>query len=363
MVEFLPKHDAQPELPKHDPLRPLKASIKYIIIIFIAIVICFGLFRYFSSLYKKSSASAIETRNLMGTTVEIIAYGDRAKQLSKKAFRAMEDIATSLSIYNKNSEVSLINSMAGIAPVAVSPDTFDIISRSIILSKSLYGAFDISIGPLIDIWKINKNEEFMPPDVPTIVAARKLVNYWNIAINQEKETVKLKKRGMKLNLGAVGKGYVLSIGRSILVNNGIKSALISCGSTLTCIGKTHDGNLWSIGIKSPRDPEKILGKVSLLPGQAISTSGDYEQYIELNGKRYHHIIDPRTGYPASTCQAVTILAGDPTAADILSTAVFILGPWRGLRYLNSLENVEGLIIDSNGKIHMTAGFKLEKVDT
>jgi thiamine biosynthesis lipoprotein len=299
---------------------------------------------------------------MMGTIVEIKAYGENARSAAKNALNEMEKISNQISVFDSESEVSFINSMAGIAKVAVSPRTFDIISRSIKLSKSLGRSFDITIGPLINLWDFNKKEDFMPPSPQEIREALKLVNFYRIEIDPQLETVKLLKRGMKINLGGVAKGYTLSVARNLMVSEGIRSALISTGSSITCIGSRPDGKPWRVGIRSSRGAENVIGTIELVPGQALSTSGDYEQYIEYEGKRYHHLIDPRTGYPASGCQSVTVLAGDATAADMISTAVFVMGPWKGLRFLKSLENVEGLIVDSNGKIHKTDGFKLEPVE-
>jgi thiamine biosynthesis lipoprotein len=362
MTESFPKPETQPELPGYDPIRPLKKSLKFIVIIAISLILLLTFWKAVKLVQTKTSFKAHYRKSLMGTTVEIKAYGKGATTASKAAFKEMERVANLMSIYNPKSEVSLINSMAGIASIAVSRDIFDVINRSIKLSSSLSRTFDISAGPLIDLWDLGRKGDFVPPDKSKIWETLKLVDYRKIEIDQERESVKLQKRGMKLNLGGVGKGYVLAVGRNVLVQNSIKSALISTGSSITCIGKKPDGTLWNVGIRSPREPKRLLGSVALMPGQAISTSGDYEQFIVKDGKRYHHIIDPRTGYPASLCRSATIIAGDATAADILSTSVFIMGPWKGIRLLNTLENVEGLIIDSNGKMHKTAGFKFEKIE-
>ncbi len=359
MAESFPKFEAQPELPGYDPYRPLKVALKFIVIITISLAIIFAIWKMFKVVQIRTSFRAHQKRALMGTTVEIKAYGKDARSASKQALQAMERMAKLINAHDTKSEIGLVNSMAGIASVAVSRNTFDVIYRSIKLSKSMGNTFDITIGPLIELWNFKGKDTFTPPSSSQIKETLKLVDYRKIEIDPEIETIKLLKRGMKINLGGVGKGYVLAIGRSMLVSKGIKSGLISSGSSITCIGTKPDGEPWRVGIRSPRDPEKLLGTITLAPGQAVSTSGDYEQYVEIEGKRYHHIFDPRTGYPASSCQSVTIIAGDATIADILSTSVFVMGPWRGMRLLRTLENVEGLIVDSSGKVHKTTGFKLE----
>jgi len=362
MQESFPKPENQPELPKYDPLRLLRGALRLMAVAGAAVLILAVFLTAVFFLNKYTSRSAEIARNFMGTRVELKAYGDGASSAVRSALRKMEEVSRQLNIFDSKSEISLINSMSGIAPVAVSRSTFDIIERSTTLSKPLSGVFDVSIGPLVDLWQFNKSD-FSPPNQNEINETLRLVNYRNIEINPEIESVKLKVRGMKLNLGGVGKGFVIAVGRSVLVNAGIRNALISCGSSISCIGKNPDGSLWRVGVRDPRDPARLIGAVELMPGQALSTSGDYEQFSVIDGKRVSHIINPRTGRPASGVSSVTVLAGDSTTADILSTSVFVMGPWSGLRFLNSLENVEGLIVDANGNISKTAGFDLKSLST
>jgi len=347
------------ELPAQEPVSARKTFLKFAL--FTLAILCLilgGLFAYKFTLSRTTSYTA-QKRVMMGTVVEITAYGTNAEDAVNAALDSMERVALLLDANNPKSEVSLINRMAGIASVAVSHDTFDVIYKSVKISNSLYGSFDISIGALTDLWSINQ-PNFIPPDHSQVKEALKFVNSGLIEADPEVETVKLPKRGMKLNLGGVGKGYVVSVGRNILILRGITSALISTGSSISCIGTRPDKTSWRVGVRSPREEGKLLGVVLLSPGQALSTSGDYEQYKEIDGKRYSHIIDPKTGYPVHTCQAVTILSSNATLADMLSTAVFVLGPSKGMQLIKALDGVEGLIIDANGVAHRSDGFVLEE---
>ncbi len=326
------------------------------------VILCFLLLLTFIFSYLTLSRLNTKARivaNLMGTEVEIVVNGKAAKRAAERAVDTITGVSRLLDWRNPKSEVSLINSMAGITAVAVSKPTFDVIYKSVKLSKTVHGVFDITIGPLADLWR-EAIDRGVPPSSTEITERKKLVNWEKVELDLQAETVKLLDRGMKIDLGGVGKGYAVGAARNTLVSLGIKSALINSGSSIVVIGVREDGKPWRIGVRDPRDPKKILGVIILEPGQALSTSGDYEKYFEWEGKRYHHIIDPRTGYPAETCQAVTVVAGDAAVADILSTAVFILGPKIGMRLIEGLDGVSGLIVTKNGEVIKSSNLRFEK---
>ena len=295
----------------------------------------------------------------MGTVFEIKVNGKNSGGHVKAALDKVREISEQINYYSDKSEVSAINNMAGISAVAVNHDTFDLIDKALRVCRQTGGAFDITIGPLVDIWNFNSRSHSDIPAGNELIYAQHLVNYGNVLINPQNETVKLLYPGMKIDLGAAGKGYAISKARSILVERGVKSAIISAGSSIAVIGD-NKGKPWRMGIKDPRHPDETVGVVSLNGGQAVSTSGDYERYFEIGGKRFHHILNPATGMPADECMSVTIISDDASQSDMLSTAVFVMGPKRGLDLVNSFKNVYVVIIDRQGGVITSPGLKIER---
>lgn len=296
---------------------------------------------------------------IMGTFFEIKVNGKNTSEHVKAALAKVREISGLINYYDDRSELSSINNMAGISAVAVSHDTFEIIDKALRFSRQSGGTFDLTIGPLVDIWSYSFKNHNEIPSGNELVYAQHLVNYGNVVVNSQNETVKLLYPGMKIDLGGVGKGYAISKARAILVDRGVTSAIISAGSSIAVIGD-NKGKSWRIGIKDPRHPDDMVGVVTLKAGQALSTSGDYEKYFEVAGKRYHHLLDPLTGEPADSCRSVTVISDDATMADMLSTAVFVMGPKRGLVFLSSFQNVYGVIIDKDGNVVTTPGLTLER---
>lgn len=304
-------------------------------------------------------AGVSESGYAMGTFFEIKVSGKNTGSHVKAALDKIREIANLINYYDEKSELSAINNMAGISAVAVSHDTFEIIDKALKISRRSGGAFDLTIGPLMDLWNFGSKAPREIPSGNELVYAQHLVNYGNVILNPQNETVKLLYPGMKINLGGVGKGYAISKARAILVERGLKSAMISAGSSIAVIGD-NKGRSWRIGIKDPRHPDDMVGVVTMQGGQALSTSGDYEKYFEIAGKRYHHIIDPSTGMPADQCRSVTVICNDATDADMLSTAVFVMGPKRGMAFLSTFPDTYAVIIDKDGTISTSPGLTLER---
>lgn len=286
---------------------------KYLLYFIIILLLFFAVVRIVG---RRSSYARAE---LMGTWVEV--KGKNAS-LAISEIRRLDNL---LSHFNPGSEVSRINRAAGKHPVKVSKDTYQIIAQAYQLSKLSRGAFDITLG--------------------------KKGDYRNIVLNPNLSEVYLPNPGMKIDLGAIGKGYAVESARKVLLARGTRKALIDMHSSIAAIGGP-----WKIGILDPRPQitgrrAPILGKVILKDGEALSTSGLYEQP--------GHIIDPRTGKPADKCLSVTLVAQDASLADALSTAVFVLGPEEGMELIESLPGIEGLIVDSGGKIVKSSGFNLK----
>jgi len=309
-------------------------------------------------------------KKLMGTTAEIALYGEKNDIAVEQAFKEMEKIEKLASEYRKDSQLNKINHYAGIKKVKVDSKLYKMIEKSVYYSKLSAGAFDITVGPLIKLWRIKEKMQKSSPTIPTekeIKQKLKLVSYQEISLNRKEKSVYLKKKGMRLGLGAVAKGYAVDEAVKSLKLKGVKIALVRLGGEICVLGERKKA--WQIGIQHPREKDKLLGVIELKDGEgvkqplaAISTSGDYEQYFIKNGVRYHHIFNPKTGKPAWECQAVTIVTNKGFSpkgvdADILSTAVFVLGPDEGMELIEKLPNTEGLIVKNNGEIIFSSGMK------
>lgn len=338
-----------------DKKRNIISNIVAVILMFMLLLIVYVGFRSVVARYAGVSENSYQ----MGTVFEIKVSGKNAGGYVKAALAKVREIADQIDYFDDKSEISAINNMAGISAVAVSHDTFDIIDKALKMGRQTGGAFDITIGPLMDIWNFNSRNHTDIPAGNALVYAQHLVNYNNVQVNSQNETVKLLYPGMKMDLGGVGKGYAISKARSLLVEKGVKNAIISAGSSIMVIGD-NGGKHWKIGIKDPRRPDEIVGVVTLTGGESLSTSGDYENYFEIGGKRFHHLLDPSTGMPANECRSVTIISNDATQADMLSTAVFVMGPQRGLAFVNSFKDVKAVIIDREGKVITSPGLTLER---
>ncbi|MDI6785984.1 MAG: FAD:protein FMN transferase [bacterium] len=279
---------------------------------------------------------------------------DKNKAHAQEAIEAtieeMKRIVSLMNIYDKKSEISLINKN-GKKGTIVSKELLEVINEAIRFSKLTKGAFDITISPIFKCWNFgSKNPQL--PDKNIIEEAKKRAGYQNIKIIQKEKKVVLEK-GTVLDLGGIAKGYVVKKACDKLKKMGINSALVNAGGDIQVIGNNF-GFPWKIGIQDPRHKKKIR-KVIKIIDKAVATSGDYEKYFILEGKRYHHILNPHTGYPAKKCISVTIIATTAFVADILATGVFALGPEEGLRLVESLEGIECYIITAN-KEYTSSGF-------
>jgi len=303
------------------------------------------------SLYRK-------TMILMDTVVTIHVVADSeeaADRAMAKAFEAIGKLDTLLNFFSDKSELALINRNAGVSGVRVSPETLEVIEKAVYASEQSGGAFDVTIGPESSLWNFVTRAK---PDDKAVSEKLGLVNYRLIDLAKEKSVVALKKKGMLIDLGAIAKGYAADRAAEALKRHGIKSGLVAVAGDIKAFGLKQDGKPWRVGIRNPRQKGKddeILATIELRD-MAISTSGDYERFFIIDGERFHHILDPRTGYPARGCQSVSVMAKDGVSTDSFSTAVFVLGPEKGMELLKHL-GFEGMIVDKEGKIHITPGIK------
>jgi thiamine biosynthesis lipoprotein len=289
-------------------------------------------------------------------TINVVAGSEeKADRAMERAFGEVGKLDTLLNFFSDGSELSAINRNAGIGPVQVSPETMEVIEKAVSASGKTGGAFDVTIGPESSLWNFSTKQK---PDDRKIREKLGLVNYQWIAIDKERSAVELRKKGMLMDLGAIAKGYAADKAVEALKKSGIKSALVAVAGDIRAYGLKPDGKPWRVGIRNPRQKGKDDETVATveLRDMAISTAGDYERYFILDGKRYHHILDPGTGYPAGGCQSVTVMARDGVSADAFDTAIFVLGPEKGLEVMRQM-GFEGIIIDKEGKISATPGMK------
>jgi len=298
-----------------------------------------------------------KTEFIMGTdiTITVVArnaeQGEAAIELGMAELRRLDAM---LSRFKESSEVARINRNAGMKPARVSPELLNVVERATAVSKLSGGIFDITIGPLVVLWQSRMKEGKIPSndEINTVLP---LVNYRNIIIEQKASTVFLKKKGMIIDLGGM-KGYGADRVADLYKSRGIHNALIAVAGDIRALGVREDGSPWKIGVQHPRDPGKML-TILKLTDKCISTSGDYERFVIKDNKRYHHIIDPRTGRPSTGVTSVTLIGETGSFVDPLAKIPFILGPEKGLELIKKF-GIEAIIVDDAGAITTTAGIKL-----
>ena len=303
-----------------------------------------------------------EVRLLMGVKVEVIAVSEdegKTKEAVNLAFEEIARIEKVISSWDENSETSSINNNAGIEPVKVNNELISLINRSKKVSELTKGAFDISYASLDNIWNFNGEMKTLPSEEDIKNSVSK-VNYNNIITSNENSTVFLKEAGMKIGFGAIGKGYAANKAKALLIKNGINNGMVSVGGDLIAWGKDVDGKEWKIGIADPKKETHYVAWLTL-EDMAIVTSGNYEKFITIDGEKYAHIIDPRTGYPAKGLKSVTIICPDTELADALATAVFVMGKQKGLDFINQLTAVECILVTDEDEILTSKNLNLNYV--
>lgn len=296
------------------------------------------------------------TRVLMDTVVEITLFNEGDAKKSDEAigaaFNEISRLENLLGRHQKESDIWKINENPGQA-IKVSPETMEVISDALGFSKISGGAFDITIGKLIELWNFEGNRE-IPPDRDDIVKALEGTGASSVEIDTSSASVKTH-NDVHLDLGGIAKGYIIDKAGKVLLEKGIKDFIINAGGDMIIRGK-KGGKPWRIGIQHPRNKGEVIAHIDIEESEtAIVTSGDYERFFIYDGKRYHHLLSPVTGYPADELMSVTIKAKNVETADAISTAVFIMGPKEGIKLIESLEGIEGMLIDKDRNILISKG--------
>lgn len=286
-----------------------------------------------------------ETQFLMGTTVEVIIEGekDMAKEVSQRFFARIKELDKKLSLYNAESEIAKINKFAGNGKVAVSPEMAELLGKSLLYSELTQGAFDITVGPLVQLWGFKEHKPVIP-EKEKIEDVLKRCGYVSIKIHPGSNEVSFSKPGMEIDLNAIAKGYIVGEGARLLKKAGVTSALINAGGDIYSIGAPFGKEGWNIAIQHPRKKNKVIAKL-ILADKAVATSGDYENFFVHEGKYLSHIIDPKTGRPSDRgVVSATVISSDAAEADALATALIVMGKGEGINLINRLDGVEAIVI-------------------
>ncbi|WP_290798714.1 FAD:protein FMN transferase [Flavihumibacter sp. UBA7668] len=297
---------------------------------------------------------------LMGNRFEISIQesdSERAEELIQLAVDEIRRIEALLTTYHPESETNRINEMAGLAPVEVSTEFIALIQRAQRIAALTQGAFDLSYGSIDKrFWNFDAGMKSLPDPILAKKAVQ-LINYQNIEIDPLNKTVFLKEKGMRIGFGGIGKGYAADRAKEVLVKQGVKSGIVNAAGDLTAWGKQENGEPWTIGIADPRAASHLFSYINITD-MSVATSGNYEKFVEIGGKRYSHTIDPRTGMPVSGIKSVTIISPYAELSDALATPVMVMGKAVGLDLLNQMKQVAALIIDENNQLHTTKNIQV-----
>lgn len=322
---------------------------KYLFIVFLTTISSFG-----QTIYKRKLA-------MLGSPFEISVVANdsiKANEYSNLAINEVKRIENLISDWIPTTQISEINKNAGIQPVKVDEEVFDLVERAIKISKLTNGAFDISYASMDKIWKFDGSMKEMPTP-EAIKKSVERIGYQNIILDKENKAIFLKLAGMKLGLGGIGQGYIADKVKELLQSKGCNSGLVNVSGDINTWGKQPNGESWTVGIVNPMNKNKVFATFPL-DDSAVETSGSYEKFVTFNGIRYSHIIDPRTGYPATGIVSVSVFAKQTEIADALATGIFVLGVEVGLDLVNQLKGIECIIVDDKGKIHASKGIDIKK---
>jgi thiamine biosynthesis lipoprotein len=307
---------------------------------------------------KKEPVS--RTEFMMDTVCTISLYDKTDTKILDEVFNRLYEIEKRMSNTVSDSDINILNRNAGIKPVSVHDDVYYVLEKTKYYAELTSGAYDPTIGPLVDLWDIKnqlEKEDYEIPKEKDIQDALKKVDYNNIELLDNNE-IYLKEKGMKLDLGGIVKGYAADEVKKILLNKGVKSAIVDLGGNIYAVGEKPVNEKWKIGIQNPFDNMGSYVGIVKLRDKSVVTSGDYERYFELNGVRYHHIIDSNTGYPTNNeLSGVSIISDSSIDGDALSTAFFVLGIDRSIELLKNMKEVDAVFIAKDGNIYVTPGLK------
>jgi len=293
----------------------------------------------------------------MGTKVTIVAFSsverdERAVGIAlSKAFREIVRLEKLMSTWLTDSEVSRINQAAGKSAITVGPETLAVIGKSLWIAKESGGLFDITFESMKGVWKFDDGAAHSVPAKNVIEKARRLIDYRQVELDEKASTVKLKRATTRINLGGIAKGYAVDAAARVLEAEGVQAFFIQAGGDLFVRGRKPDGSKFRVGIRDPRGSHDAdYFALMEVEDHAFSTAGDYERAFVVGTTRYHHIIDPRSGYPATASRSVTVWATDALTADAIDDAIFILGPTKGMALVEAIDGAGAVIVDAKNQV-------------
>jgi len=299
------------------------------------------------------------SRLSMGSELHLTAWdADDARTIAafENVFHEIERLDALMTVWRDTSDIQRLNAAAGEQPVPVSPEVREVLRIARQISDWTNGRFDITFAALSGLWKFDRNQDDTIPNPDAIRARLQFIDYRSVEVDDRAGTAFIAKKGVRVNLGGIGKGYAVDRGVAILRSHGLRDFLIQFGGDMYVAGQRGD-RPWRIGIRDPRGPvDQSFAALDLSNG-TFSTSGDYERAFIKNGRRYHHILDPATGEPARGCRSVTLVTEQAVVADALAKGVFVLGPKEGMALIERLPNVEGVIVSSQNEVLVSSGLR------
>ncbi|AXE20227.1 FAD:protein FMN transferase [Runella rosea] len=297
---------------------------------------------------------------LMGNRFEISVVAEDkawANDRIEEAVAEIQRIEDLLTTFNDHSQTNQINAKAGIAPVRVDREVFELIRRSLRISELTQGAFDITYGSIDkSLWNFDTTMTSLP-DAETAKWMVRLINYRNVVLNEANGSVFLKEKGMRIGFGGIGKGYAAEMAKRLLLQKGVKSGIVNASGDLTAWGSQPNGTPWTIGVADPNAKNQPFSYLNI-SNVAVATSGNYEKYALIDGKKYSHTIDPKTGLPVSGIKSVTILSPNAEIADAMATPVTVMGVRVGLDLINQIQGMACIIVDDKDRIFTSKNIKI-----
>ncbi len=285
-------------------------------------------------------------------SISIIMDDDQekdAQELIQKGFDKANELIKIISAWEEGTQMHAVNQAAGVRPVVVGDELFYLIQRGLKIAELTKGLFDITFASIDKVWYFDKPMNAFPTPAAIAQSVRN-INYKYVQLDSKNKTVFITNKGTKIELGAIGKGYIANQIKELLISYGIQSGLVNAGGDLVCWGKNYEGYPWRVGIADPNKKESYIAWLPL-ENQAVATSGSYERFALIDGEKFSHIIHPKTGYPVKGLQSVTIISPDPELCDAIATSVFLMGLEQGLSFVNQFEDIQCFMIDNQNQYY------------